>query len=101
MVRGYLAGIHRMKTDKPLALEVSRRYLQTDDQAILEESWEHFALKVIPEVPYLVEAALLSVLRELATEDPQAATARPDQFYDNRFLREAEDSGFVRQLYGR
>jgi NitT/TauT family transport system substrate-binding protein len=101
MIRSYLAGIHRMKTDKALALEVSRRYLQTDDQAILEESWEHFALKVIPEVPYLVEAALQSVLRELATEDPQAATARPDQFYDNRFLREAEDNGFVRQLYGR
>jgi ABC-type nitrate/sulfonate/bicarbonate transport system substrate-binding protein len=101
VVRGYLAGIHRMKTDKAFALEVSRRYLQTDDQAILEESWEHFALKVIAEVPYITDAGLAPVLRELATEDPQAASARPDQFYDNRFLREAEDSGFVRQLYGR
>jgi hypothetical protein len=30
-----------------------------------------------------------------------AATADPKEFFDNRFLKELEDSGFVQELYGR
>ncbi len=100
-VRAYLAGIHRMKTDKAFSLEVSGHYLHADDPDVLEASWEHFALHSIPEVPYIHDEELAPVLQELAANDPQAATARPDQFYDNRFLQQAEASGFVKQLYGR
>ena len=101
VVRGYLAGIHRMKTDKEFAIEVARRYLQEDDRETLDATWQHFAQGSIPDVPYITDDGLVPVLQELADTDPRAASSRPDQFYDNRFLREAEDSGFVRQLYGR
>jgi len=100
-VRAYLAGIHRLKTDQAFSLQVGRHYLQTDDPEVLEATWEHFALHSIPEVPYITDESLAPVLQELAASDPQAAGARLDQFYDNRFLKQAEDSGYVRQLYGR
>ena len=99
-VRAYLAGIHRLKTDKAFSLEVGRHYLQTDDLEVLEETWDYY-MRVIPEVPYISDDGLAAVLQELAASDPQAASARLDQFYDNRFLQEAEASGYVRQLYGR
>jgi NitT/TauT family transport system substrate-binding protein len=101
VVRGYLAGIHRMKTDKTYAMSVSSKYLQVDDPEILSESWQHFAQGSIAEVPYITDDGLQPVLTELAATNPAAAAATPSQFYDNRFLKEAEDSGFVRQLYGR
>ena len=101
VVRAYVAGIHRLKTDKAFGMETARRYLHTDDPEVLEATWEHFALRSIPEVPYLEDAALAPVLRELAESEPAAANARPSDFYDNRFLQEAEATGFVRQLYGR
>jgi NitT/TauT family transport system substrate-binding protein len=100
-VRGYLAGIHRLKTDKAFSLEVSRRYLHSDDPEVLEANWEYFALHAIPEVPYIADDGLAPVLQELAASDPLAAAARPDQFYDNQFLRQAEESGYIKQLYGR
>jgi NitT/TauT family transport system substrate-binding protein len=100
-IRAYLAGIHRMKTDRAFGIETVRRYMHTDDPEVAAATWEHFALRSIPEVPYLLDAALNTVLQELAPRDPRAANARPEQFYDNSFLQEAEASGFVRQLYGR
>jgi len=101
VVRGYLAGIHRMKTDKTFAMSVSSRYMQIDDPEALAESWEHFTQGSIPEVPYITDDGLQSVLKELAESSPAAAAATPSQFYDNRFLKEAEESGFVNRLYGR
>jgi NitT/TauT family transport system substrate-binding protein len=101
VVRGYLAGIHRMKTDKAFSMSISSRYMAIDDAEALSESWEHFALGSIPEVPYITDDGIQPVLTELALTNPAAAAATPSQFYDNRFLREAEDSGFVRRLYGR
>jgi len=68
---------------------------------VLEANWEHFALHSIPEVPYVTDESLALVLQELAASDPLAATARLDQFYDNSFIQEAVDSGYLRQLYGR
>ena len=52
-------------------------------------------------MPYITDDGLIPVLKELAETNPAAASTSPSQFYDNRFLKEAEDSGFVRQLYGR
>jgi NitT/TauT family transport system substrate-binding protein len=101
VVRGYLAGIHRMKTDKAFSMSVSSKYMAIDDPDALSESWEHFAQGSIAEVPYITDDGLQPVLKELAESNPAAAAATPSQFYDNRFLKEAEDSGFVRQLYGR
>jgi NitT/TauT family transport system substrate-binding protein len=100
-VYGYLAGVHRLKTDKAVAMETTKRYIHTDDPEILEATWAHFALHSIPELPYLTETTLAPVLQELAATEPQAANVRLDQFYDNSFLKEAEDNGFVRRLYGR
>jgi len=33
------------------------------------------------------------------TDHPKAATADPKEFYDNRFLKELESTGFVKELY--
>ena len=37
----------------------------------------------------------------IGTDHPKAATADPKEFFDNRFLKELEDSGFVQELYGK
>jgi ABC-type nitrate/sulfonate/bicarbonate transport system substrate-binding protein len=99
-IRAYLAGIHRMKTDKQFAMQASSHYTHTTDPDILEKSWERFAEHSIPQVPYITDTAIETVLNELASTDSAAASAKPSQFYDNDFLKQAEASGYVRQLYG-
>jgi hypothetical protein len=41
------------------------------------------------------------VLDLLAITEPQAATVRPEDYIDNRFVREMDESGFIQQLYTR
>ena len=47
----------------------------------------------------MTEDFIRSVLS--VTDHPKAATADPKEFFDNHFLKELEDNGFVQELYGR
>jgi hypothetical protein len=38
------------------------------------------------------------VLQFLAAGQPKAATANPEEFYDNSYLKKIEDSGFAKAL---
>ena len=41
------------------------------------------------------------MLQFLAAGQPKAATASPEEFYDNSFLKKIEDSGFTKALAGK
>lgn len=46
----------------------------------------------------MTEDYLKSVL--LVSDHPKAVGADPKDFFDNRFFKALEDTGFVHQLYG-
>jgi hypothetical protein len=50
-------------------------------------------------VPYVTEEYIKSVIA--VSDNPKAAGVNPKDFFDNRFLKEIEDSGFVHELYAR
>jgi len=96
-VKTFLAGL-KVAIEQP---EISKRaiakYLATKDQEIVEEAYRSFA-PLFPKVPYVTDEAIRSALS--VTDHPKAATADPKEFYDNRFLKELETAGFVKELYG-
>jgi hypothetical protein len=51
---------------------------------------------MFPRVPYMTEDHIRAVLS--VADHPKAAGAEPKEFFDNRFLKELEDTGFVREL---
>ena len=97
--RAYLLGIHRFKTDKTLALDVFRKYLQVDDPSVLEDTYAQFS-SYIPDVPYVSEAGLGRLIEDLTAEEPRLAGRQPSEWLYARYLRELEDAGFVRQVVG-
>ncbi|HZU05130.1 MAG TPA: ABC transporter substrate-binding protein [Chloroflexota bacterium] len=97
--RAYVLGIHRLKTDKPFALEVYRKYLKVEDPEILEDTYAQFST-YFPSVPYISEEGLARLIEDLAKEEPRLAGRQPAEFIDSRFLRELEASGFIRQVVG-
>jgi hypothetical protein len=46
----------------------------------------------------MTEEQIVSILA--VADHPKAAAADPKEFFDNRFIKELEDSGFVKELYG-
>jgi len=81
-----------------LAKRALARYLATNDTGIIEEAYQSFK-PLFPRVPYMTEEFIRSVLS--VSDHPKAAKADPKDFFDNRFMKELEEAGFVQELYGR
>ncbi|HWH79703.1 MAG TPA: PhnD/SsuA/transferrin family substrate-binding protein, partial [Candidatus Binatus sp.] len=97
-LRAYIAAIKIANEDAETSKRALARYLVTHDSAILDEAYQTFR-GIFPRVPYVTDDYIKSVLA--LTGNPKAASANPRDFVDNHFLQEIEDSGFVRELYGR
>jgi NitT/TauT family transport system substrate-binding protein len=97
-LRAYIAAIKIANEDGETSKRALARYLVTNDSAILDEAYQTFR-GIFPKVPYVTEDYIKSVLA--VSDNPKAAGANPKDFFDTRFLKEIEDSGFVQELYGR
>jgi NitT/TauT family transport system substrate-binding protein len=97
-LRAYIAAIKIANEDGETSKRALARYLVTNDGAILDEAYQTFR-GIFPKVPYVTEDYIKSVLA--VSDNPKAAGANPRDFFDTRFLKEIEDSGFVQELYGR
>lgn len=103
VVRRYLSAqveaIARMKRDRPFTLRVMSKFLRTTDGEQLSEAYEIYANKHLAKVPLPTVEAMKAVLEELETRNPKAKGQDPRKFFDDRFVRELQASGFIDALY--
>jgi len=99
IVRAYLEGMHRYRTDRSFTVRVQQEYSEISDRSIAEETYDT-TLPGMPKIPYPVPDALKVVLQIMSKELPEAATADPLSFVDERFIRKLDESGFISSLYG-
>lgn len=99
-LRAYVEGLHRFKTDKAFAAKVIGKYSRMTEPDALEESYQHYAVKVMPRVPYPTLKGIQMVLDEIAVRTPKAKSFAPENFIDVSYLKELEQSGFIKKLYG-
>ena len=97
-LKAYLAAIKIIHEQPGVAKKALADFLQIRDSETLEESYASVA-DLFLKVPYMPEEAIRTVLS--LSDNPKAAAAEPKDFYDNSLLKELEDSGFVRELYGK
>lgn len=97
VVKSVAQGVHRYKTDKPFALQVLSKYIKLDDPEALELNYNAYA-GVFPQSPSPTVEGMREVANELAAEQPGAA---PDvtTMIDSSFVKQLDDTGFIRQLY--
>jgi NitT/TauT family transport system substrate-binding protein len=99
-MRAYVEAIHFYKTRKEETIKIEEKYSRLADRRALEEAWEWHA-RYFPAAPYPSPDGYQTILQELAATNPKAAQANPNDFVEPRFVRELEESGFVRSLYAR
>lgn len=99
-LRAYVEGLHRLKTDKSFSIKVIGKYSRISEADWLEETYQHYAVKVMPKVPYPTLKGIQMVLDEMSTRNPKAKGVQPASFIDVTILRELEQSGFIKSLYG-
>jgi len=99
-LRAYVEGLHRLKTDKSFAVKVIGKYSRITEVDALEETYQHYAVKVMPRVPYPTTKGIQMVLDEMSARNPKAKSLTPASFIDVSNLKELEQSGFIKRLYG-
>ena len=60
-----------------------------------------YALDYVEKIPYNTREGIQEILNQLSLTNPKAKSAKPESFYDDRFVKELEASGFYKQLWGR
>jgi len=97
-MRAYTEAIHFFKTRKEDTIKIMSKYSRLDDRKLLDQSWDWHA-KFIPEAPYAPVEGYQLILQDMAATNPKAAQANAKELVDARFIKELEDSGFIKNLY--
>jgi NitT/TauT family transport system substrate-binding protein len=96
-VRALVEGIWAFKANREAAIRAVGKYTRSTDRNLLEETYQTNR-KVVRLVPRTTETAVRNVLEALADQNPRARGANPQDFYNNRFVDELEQTGFMREL---
>ena len=100
VVRGYVRGIHRYKTDPEFIVGVLRKYSLIEDETVARQCYAA-AGRYFQEKPYPTVPGIHRVLNEAANVDPAARRIRVEDMMDSRWVAELDNTGFIRDLYQR
>ncbi len=98
--KGFVAAIHYSQTHRDQTLKILSKYMRTSDKDVLNASYDYFVGRAIPRTPYVSERGLQAVIDFIRQRNPQTPNAKAADFMDNRFIKELDDSGFIKSLYG-
>ena len=99
-MKAYLEGIYVFKTNKDVALTVLKKYTRLDDLSLVQVAYDEMSQRLIRRVPYPDREGIQTIIDQLAKTRPQMKNLNPSDFIDPTILREIEDSGFIKKLYG-
>jgi NitT/TauT family transport system substrate-binding protein len=88
MLRAVRAGIDRFYADKPFAVKVIAKYAKETDPEVLDRSYEFYKKAGFRREMVTSEPGLQGMLDFLAESIPEAKSAKPTQFFDDRFVRQ-------------
>jgi NitT/TauT family transport system substrate-binding protein len=88
MLRAVRAGIERYYTDKPFAMKVISKYARETDPEVLDRSYEFYKKAGFRRELVTSEPGLQGMLDFLSESIPEAKSAKPSQFFDDRFVRQ-------------
>lgn len=96
-LKGYIESLHFFRTQREKTLTGIMKFLKMNDRARAEEGYDYY-VDLMPRMPYASAQGVRAVLQFLASKQPKAAAANPEEFYDMSFLRKIESGGFLNAL---
>ncbi|MBI4526644.1 MAG: ABC transporter substrate-binding protein [Deltaproteobacteria bacterium] len=97
-LRAIVEGVHYYKNHKNASMDILARYMRAKDPKLVEVGYDFYA-RAYSLKPYPNLAGIKLALEDVAQRNPKAREARPEQFYEARFVKELDESGFIDSLY--
>ena len=95
-VQAYIEATKIARTDAETTKQIIGKWTKTENKEDLDETYNTY-VKAWEQAPYVSSAAMQAVLNFAI--NPNAKTAKPEQFIDNSFVAEFDKSGFIKELY--
>ena len=99
--KGFVAAIQYAQPHREATLKILTKYMRTSDADILNASYDYYVGRVIPRTPYVSEKGLQAVIDFIRQRNPQIVNVKAQDFMDHRFIRELDESGFIKSLYAK
>ena len=97
-MKAYSEGVHRLHTDPASAKRAVQKFTRSNDSKIVNAVYQ-YAIDYVEKIPYNSREGVQEVLNQAAVRNPKAKDARPENFYDDRFVKELDAQGFYKQLW--
>src|SRR5215470_17041726 len=97
-LKAYGEGVYLLFTDRELSRRAIANYGRANG-AKTNDAVYQYAVDYVDKIPYNTREGVQEVLDQIAPRNPKAKTAKPEEFYDDRFVKELDNQGFYRQLW--
>jgi NitT/TauT family transport system substrate-binding protein len=97
-LKAYGEGVHMLFTDKEFSRRAIGKYARATDAKTLDTVYQ-YAVDYVDKIPYNTREGVEEVLNQAAARNPKAKEAKPEAFYDDRFVKELDTQGFYKQLW--
>jgi ABC-type nitrate/sulfonate/bicarbonate transport system substrate-binding protein len=99
-LKGYVEAISFSLKNREQTIKIIDHYTRTGDPEILEETYRGNVATAFAKVPYPSVEGFKTILDFVAeTRDPKAKSIDPRSVLDRSFVKELDDSGFIKSLY--
>jgi NitT/TauT family transport system substrate-binding protein len=99
VIKASIEAMARWKKDAAFTKGVIQKYLESDDQQFTDVGYEAYG-PLWPQAPYPSRDGMAKVIQEVSSQNPKAKDLNIDQLMDTTVVKELEDSGFIKQVYG-
>ncbi|OGQ80060.1 MAG: hypothetical protein A3F90_06070 [Deltaproteobacteria bacterium RIFCSPLOWO2_12_FULL_60_19] len=99
-LKAYSEAVYKLHADPEGSRRAIKKYVRTDDARTIDAVYQ-YAVDYIDKIPYNTREGIQEVLNLTAPRNPKAKDAKPESFYDDRFVKELDASGFYKQLWGK
>src|SRR3990170_2141981 len=97
-LKAYSEAVYKLHADPEGSRRAIKKYVRTDDARTIDAVYQ-YAVDYVDKIPYNTREGIQEVLNQIAPRNPKAKTAKPEEFYDDRFVKELETQGFYKQLW--
>ena len=99
-LRAYLEAIKILKTESEYSLKALAQFTRVQNLKAIQEGYDYFNHQLQP-VPYPSFEAMQAVVAQLAESNPKARKVDAKTLVSDRYLKQLEDEGFVKKIWGR
>ena len=99
-LRAYLEAIKILKTEREYSVRALAQFTRVQNLKAIQEGYDYF-VNQLQNVPYPSVEAMQAVVAQIAEANPKARKVEARAYVSDRYLKQLEGEGFVRNIWGK